>query len=662
MPLHRPRAAAFLDRDGPPYAPRQPSSSSSGRARADAGPRRASLGTLAASPVVSHLPPGYARRNPDAPGSAPPVLPVPRVAADVPLGDVPLRPTAPAHPPGSPLRPPMSSSQVGSTLSPSSTLRGSLGHGLDSSLPPPSILPAVHVHTPVVADAPVPVPVATPTPTPFIWLGPNLTPSPWPMPSSSAASRPLPSPLSRVPSSWHPPAALTPSASNAAVPRPAGSMLAEASMASIATDPRSESDSDCHPPGVSPIDDGRHSALEAIGRLYSTAMPTDGSSPSHHTDSPSPSTPQRPSQPLNTAAAPFQPLGLPMQQPPHDPNDPFGLESFLPNPAPTSSVAPTPTPSAQPSVPTRFDANLTQQTHAKRFAPNVPPRPAPTDRTATGRPPMSQAVSGHVNMDQAASPSPTSSHAPPPPPPTPSQAEAARAAAVRDRQPRPSANSAAPTFDRVHRLPDDAQAALLADKFRSSLPTSRGSPQVQYRHFPPIDALNRLTSEFPSSFESATGLSEKVQDKLVSSQFAGWAEVAEKIFVPAKSTSHLAIAQIVQDLLHKESTGSRLPPDSRQLAAAASPALSAQNSAASSPRLSQGDVEPLSSQPEELPGVHCPKGCGKSFCGSKARYNLGYHLLDQCVPLLGPLTGSEKAKLRSMDMADCKHCGRWMNH
>ena len=316
MPLHRPRAAAFLDRDGPPYAPRQPSSSSSGRARADAGPRRASLGTLAASPVVSHLPPGYARRNPDAPGSAPPVLPVPRVAADVPLAHVPLRPTAPAHPPGSPLRPPMSSSQVGSTLSPSSTLRGSLGHGLDSSLPPPSILPAVHVHTPVVADAPVPVPVATPTPTPFIWLGPNLTPSPWPMPSSSAASRPLPSPLSRVPSSWHPPAALTPSASNAAVPRPVGSMLAEASMASTATDPRSESDSDCHPPGVSPIDDGRHSALEAIGRLYSTAMPTDGSSPSHHTDSPSPSTPQRPSQPLNTAAAPFQPLGLPMQQPP----------------------------------------------------------------------------------------------------------------------------------------------------------------------------------------------------------------------------------------------------------------------------------------------------------------------------------------------------------
>ena len=291
MPLHRPRAAAFLDRDGPPYAPRQPSSSSSGRARADAGPRRASLGTLAASPVVSHLPPGYARRNPDAPGSAPPVLPVPRVAADVPLAHVPLRPTAPAHPPGSPLRPPMSSSQVGSTLSPSSTLRGSLGHGLDSSLPPPSILPAVHVHTPVVADAPVPVPVATPTPTPFIWLGPNLTPSPWPMPSSSAASRPLPSPLSCVPSSWHPPAALTPSASNAAVLRPVGSMLAEASMASTATDPRSESDSDCHPPGVSPIDDGRHSALEAIGRLYSTAMPTDGSSPSHHTDSPSPSTP-----------------------------------------------------------------------------------------------------------------------------------------------------------------------------------------------------------------------------------------------------------------------------------------------------------------------------------------------------------------------------------
>ena len=72
----------------------------------------------------------------------------------------------------------------------------------------------------------------------------------------------------------------------------------------------------------------------------------------------------------------------------------------------------------------------------------------------------------------------------------------------------------------------------------------------------------------------------------------------------------------------------------------------AQNSAASSPHPSQGDVEPLSSQPEELPGVHCPKGCGKSFGGSKARYNLGYHLLDECVPLLGPLTGSEKAKLR----------------
>ena len=50
MPPHRPRAAAFFDRDGPPYAPQQPSSSSSGRARADAGPRRASLGTLAASP------------------------------------------------------------------------------------------------------------------------------------------------------------------------------------------------------------------------------------------------------------------------------------------------------------------------------------------------------------------------------------------------------------------------------------------------------------------------------------------------------------------------------------------------------------------------------------------------------------------------------------
>ena len=163
MPPHRPRAAAFFDRDGPPYAPQQPSSSSSGRARADAGPRRASLGTLAASPIVSHLPPGYARRNPDAPGSAPPVLPVPRVAADVAL-----RPTAPAHPPGSPLRPPMSPSQVGSTLSPSSTLRGSLGHGLDSSFPPPSILPAVHVHTPAAAGAPVPVPVATPTPTPVI--------------------------------------------------------------------------------------------------------------------------------------------------------------------------------------------------------------------------------------------------------------------------------------------------------------------------------------------------------------------------------------------------------------------------------------------------------------------------------------------------------------
>ena len=67
MPLHRPRAAAFLDRDGSPYAPQQPSSSSSVPRRADLSPRRASLGTLAASPIASHLPPGYARRNPDAP-------------------------------------------------------------------------------------------------------------------------------------------------------------------------------------------------------------------------------------------------------------------------------------------------------------------------------------------------------------------------------------------------------------------------------------------------------------------------------------------------------------------------------------------------------------------------------------------------------------------
>ena len=84
-------------------------------------------------------------------------------------------------------------------------------------------------------------------------------------------------------------------------------------------------------------------------------------------------------------------------------------------------------------------------------------------------------------QDQAAPPSPTSTHAPPPPPPTPSQAEAAGAAAVRDRQSRPSANtnSAAPTFDRVRRLPDDAQAAALADRFTSSLPIFRGRPQVQ---------------------------------------------------------------------------------------------------------------------------------------------------------------------------------------
>ena len=258
MPPHRPPAVAFFDRDGPRYAPQQPSSSSSGRAHTDAGPKAGFTRYPRCTPysIVSHLPPGYARRNPDAPGSAPPVLPVPRVAADVPLADVPLRPTAPAHPPGSPLRPPMSSSQVGSTLSLSSTLRGSLRHGLDSSLSPlPSMYSAVHVHTPATAGVPVPVPAATPTPTPIIWLGPTLTLSPWPMPASSMPSVPSPSSLSSyIPSSVHPSAAIASLASDGSVLRPAGSMLAEVSVARTAADPHS--DSNCHPPGVSPVDDG----------------------------------------------------------------------------------------------------------------------------------------------------------------------------------------------------------------------------------------------------------------------------------------------------------------------------------------------------------------------------------------------------------------------
>ena len=142
------------------------------------GPKRASVNILAVSPILSHLPPGYARRNPDAPASTPLDYAASAVAAGAAL-----RPTASAYSPDSPLRPPVSASQVGSTCSPSSTLRGSLRHGLDSSLPPPSVSSSPYVHPPAAADALVSD--ATPTPTPLIGLGPSLTPVHGPCPFHS---------------------------------------------------------------------------------------------------------------------------------------------------------------------------------------------------------------------------------------------------------------------------------------------------------------------------------------------------------------------------------------------------------------------------------------------------------------------------------------------
>ena len=105
-----------------------------------------------------------------------------------------------------------------------------------------------------------------------------------------------------------------------------------------------------------------------------------------------------------------------------------------------------------------------------------------------------------------------------------------------------------------------------------------------------------------------------------------------------------ACVSITQQCLQEQATRLRRPDDEA-------------SSKDGSQQLSN-DEQP-DSQPEADFCVQCPK-CDIGFTGGQPKVNLCKHLNEKCIPKLGALTEPQKARLRTLDLAACKRCGKWM--
>jgi hypothetical protein len=176
-----------------------------------------------------------------------------------------------------------------------------------------------------------------------------------------------------------------------------------------------------------------------------------------------------------------------------------------------------------------------------------------------------------------------------------------------------------------------------------------------------------MTSEFPDSYNDSTGLSTTGQAKLVDTVFDHWQDLAEAMRIPWMGDQLLAIASITAECLQRvDSIECAMPDITGEESAGTDDVAAEVQHDDSDVGAAPADVSMGSQDPPAAPAdqgsdvcVQCPK-CSTGFTGNQPKVNLCIHINSGCLEKSGPFSEAEKARLRALDLADCKKCGKWM--
>jgi hypothetical protein len=168
-----------------------------------------------------------------------------------------------------------------------------------------------------------------------------------------------------------------------------------------------------------------------------------------------------------------------------------------------------------------------------------------------------------------------------------------------------------------------------------------------------------MTSEMPDAFDSSTGLSTTRRATLIDNLFDNWQDLVETLHIPWMGDQHLAIASITAECLRQPSAVDCDMSD--DVGRSDEPTSSAADDAAAAADAQQASQELSQSTAGQGTDhcVQCPK-CSTGFTSNQPKVNLCIHINSGCLAKSGPFSEADKARLRALDLADCKKCGKWM--
>jgi len=211
------------------------------------------------------------------------------------------------------------------------------------------------------------------------------------------------------------------------------------------------------------------------------------------------------------------------------------------------------------------------------------------------------------------------------------------------------------------------QASTRAQAYRDSIIGTGRARGIRTTDLPAIDSVNRMTSEFPDSYNDSTGLSTTGRAKLVDTMFDHWQDLAEAMRIPWMGDQLLAIASITAECLQRLDSVECAMPDITGEESAGTDDVAAEvqhddsDVGAAPADVSMGSQDPPAAPTDQGSDVcvQCPK-CSTGFTGNQPKVNLCIHINSGCLEKSGPFSEAEKAQLRALDLTDCKKSGKWM--
>lgn len=173
---------------------------------------------------------------------------------------------------------------------------------------------------------------------------------------------------------------------------------------------------------------------------------------------------------------------------------------------------------------------------------------------------------------------------------------------------------------------------------------------------PPIDALNRLTSDRPDGFDEGDcpSLQPGQRKELLDNDFEDWRDVVSTLSMEWGDSAFKEVVAVVRHELEINPTGQQQT-GQQQSEAPVGQGLGADDSSDTSSQAGSDEEQ------QEL-GLRCPRlQCAQLFTGAQQKINLSKHLNQHCVLRDEAWDYPDLSRLRKMGIIQCRGCDKYMS-